>query len=217
MSERERRDVVKACQWLHQKGFLAAYDGNVSVRLDDDRVLVTPSGVHKGFLEPGDLVEVDLTGRKLSGPGAPTGELAMHLEAYRRRPDARAVVHAHPPVCIAMSLGARPLNGFLPEVTLSIGRFTVVPYARPLTDELARAVGQALTDTDAVILERHGTVAVGKDVAEAYAFTERLEHAAHVLWLAHALGNPRPLDESELRALENLYARRRAATPPLGR
>jgi L-fuculose-phosphate aldolase len=217
MSERQRRDVVKCCQWLHQKGYLAAYDGNVSVRLDAGRVLVTPSGVHKGFLEPGDLLEVDLEGRKLSGDGAPTGELAMHLEAYRQRPDARAVVHAHPPVSIALSLSRKRLNGFLPEVTLSVGRLEVVPYARPLTDELARAVGRALSRSDAVILERHGTVAVGKDVPEAYAFTERLEHAAYVLWLAHALGNPKPLDESELRALETIHARRRAATPALGR
>lgn len=209
MTERARRDIVKCCQWLHQQGFLAAYDGNVSARLDGDRVLVTPSGVHKGFLEPSDLLEVDLDGRLVAGDGKPTGELAMHLEAYRRRPDARAVVHAHPPLCIALSLTDAQLNGFLPEVTLSIGRFEVVPYARPLTEALAHAVGAALVQRDAVVLERHGTVAVGRDVAEAYAFTERLEHAAKVLWHAHALGAPKPLDPAELRALEDLFARAR--------
>jgi L-fuculose-phosphate aldolase len=209
MTERARRDIVQCCQWLHRQGFLAAYDGNVSARLDADRVLVTPSGVHKGFLEPAQLLEVDLDGRLLSGAGTPTGELAMHLEAYRQRPDARAVVHAHPPVCIALSLTDAQLNGFLPEVTLSIGRLEVVPYARPLTDALARAVGQALKTIDAVILERHGTLAVGRDVAEAYAFTERLEHAAKVLWHAHALGAPKPLDPAEHRALVDIFSQRR--------
>jgi len=134
----------------------------------------------------------------------------MHLEAMRNRPDIRAVVHAHPPVSIAMSLSRKKLNGFLPEVTLSVGRLQVVPYERPLSLKLARAVASALDNADAVILERHGTLAVGRDVAEAYARTERIEHAAHVLWLAHALGGPRPLEEGELRALEAMYNRSRA-------
>lgn len=204
-----REDIVRFCKLLHARGYLAANDGNVSVRLGADQLVVTPSGVHKGFLEPDDLVVVDLSGRQLGGKGKPTGELALHLRAYAKRPDAKAVVHAHPPVAIAMSLTKKKLDGVLPEVTLSIGSLQVVPYRRPLTDELAVAVAEALGKGDAVIMERHGTVAVGADLAEAYGKTERVEHAAQVLWSAYALGGVRPVPETEQRALLALYERSR--------
>lgn len=200
-----REDIVRHCKLLHQRGYLAANDGNVSARLDANRVLVTPSGVHKGFLEPGDLVVVDLQGRKLSGNGKPTGEIALHLRALAQRPEAQAVVHAHPPLAIAMSLTKKKLDGILPEVTLSLGRLQVIPYARPLSDDLARAVAAGLEHSDAVIMERHGTVAVGRNVAEAYGQTERIEHACQVLWSAYSLNAPRPVDEAEQRALLRMY------------
>ena len=205
MEQPLREDIVRHCRLLHQRGYLAANDGNVSARLGADRILVTPSGVHKGFLEPGDLIIVDLRGRKLSGEREPTGELALHLRALAQRPDATAVVHAHPPLAIAMSLTKKKLDGILPEVTLSLGRLQVVPYRRPLTDELAKAVAAALEHSDAVILERHGTVAVGRTVSEAYGQTERIEHACQVLWSAYALHTPRPVEESEQRALLKMY------------
>lgn len=205
-----REDIVRYCRLLHQRGYLAANDGNVSARLDAQRLLVTPSGVHKGFLEPSDLIVVNLKGEKLSGERMPTGEIALHLRALAQRPDCVAVVHAHPPLAIAMSLTRKKLDGILPEVTLSLGRLQVVPYKRPLTDDLARAVAEALTHSDAVILERHGTVAVGRSVAEAYAQTERIEHASQVLWSAYALTTPRPVDEAEQRALLRMYEAGRA-------
>ena len=200
-----REDIVRHCRLLHQRGYLAANDGNVSARLDANRLLVTPSGVHKGFLEPGDLIIVDLKGNKLSGERSPTGEIALHLRALAQRSDCNAVVHAHPPLAIAMSLTKKKLDGILPEVTLSLGRLQVVPYKRPLTDDLARAVAEALEHSDAIIMERHGTVAVGKDVAQAYGQTERIEHACQVLWSAYSLSAPRPVDESEQRALLRMY------------
>lgn len=200
-----REDIVRHCQLLHQRGYLAANDGNVSARLDSERVLVTPSGVHKGFLSPDDLVIVDLEGRQLSGKGAPTGELSLHLRALAARPEVKAVVHSHPPLAIAMSLAGKKLDGILPEVTLSIGRLQVVPYQRPLSDELARAVAKALQGSDAVIMERHGTVAVGRTLSEAYGKTERVEHACQVLWSAYAVGSPKPIPAKELKALMKMY------------
>ena len=205
MEQALREDIVRHCRLLHQRGYLAANDGNVSARLDANRVLVTPSGVHKGFLEPGDLIVVDLAGKQLSGTRAPTGELSLHLRALAQRPDCHAVVHAHPPLAIAMSLTRKKLDGILPEVTLSVGRLHVVPYRRPLTDELARAVAATLAKSDALIMERHGTVAVGKDLAQAYGLTERLEHACQVLWSAYSISTPRPLAASEQRALLRMY------------
>ncbi len=205
MEQALREQIVLHCRLLHQRGYLAANDGNVSARLDAKRLLVTPSGVHKGFLEPGDLVVVDLQGRKLGGKAEPSGELALHLRALAQRPDASAVVHSHPPIAIAMSLTKKKLDGILPEVTLSLGRLQVVPYARPLTDQLAKAVAAALVHSDAVIMERHGTVAVGRTIAEAYGNTERVEHACQVLWSAYALGTPRPVPKAEQRALLKMY------------
>ncbi len=205
-----RQDVVRFCQLLHQKGFLAANDGNVSVRLGGGRILVTPTGTAKAFLAPDELVVVDEKGQKIGGLGEPTGELPMHLEVLHRRPDVEAVVHAHPPMCIALSLVRSPrLNDVLPEVMLSLGQIDVVPYARPQTEALARSLAGRIERCDALILERHGTIAVGVSVAEAYFRTERIEHAAQVLWLAHALGRPLPLAEPEARALREAHARGR--------
>ena len=205
-----RSDIVGFCRMLHDRNYLAANDGNVSARLSPGRILITPTGLHKGFLEPDQLVIVDESGKLISGQGRPSGELAMHLTALRERPDADVVVHAHPPTCIALSLIRHlKLNGLLPEVILSIGRLTIVPYARPVSEELGLAIAEHLHRNDALILERHGTLTLGKTVAEAYNRTERLEHAAHVLWLAHAVGHPVPLPEAEVRTLEALYERSR--------
>lgn len=206
-----RRDVVRFCRLLHDKDYLAANDGNVSVRLDDERLLVTPTGVYKAFIEPEDLVVVDLSGRKLSGDRAPTGELPMHLRALSMRPDMRACVHAHPPTAIAMSLFPELLaQDLLGEVILSIGQFHMVPYARAQTEEMARALEATVPRADAMILERHGTLTLGRTLLDAYALTERLEHAALVLWRAHAVGTPRPLPADEARALKEIHARTRS-------
>ncbi len=209
-----REEVVSFCRLLHQKNYLAAYDGNVSVRLGsgrpkDARVLVTPTAVHKGFLSADDLVVVDMAGRQLSGSRPPSGELPMHLMALRARPDVRAVIHAHPPSAIALSLHPGVSFNVLPEVLLSVGEVPRVPYARAQTDELARAIEPHLQAHDAVVLERHGTLTVGRDLLEAYARTERVEHAAYILWMAHALGRPAPLPEAEVSALLELHANAR--------
>ncbi len=197
-----RAAIVQFCRLLHQKGFLSANDGNVSVRLGGGRILVTPTGVAKAFIAPEDLIVVDEEGRKVAGARSATSELPMHLEVLRRRPDVEAVVHAHPPTSIALSLVRSPrLNDVLPEVILSLGRIEVVPYARPGTEALARSLAGRIERSDALILERHGTIAAGRSVADAYFLTERLEHAAEVLWRAHALGRPLPLPEAEARAL----------------
>lgn len=208
-----RRDVIDVCKQLHLQGYLAAADGNVSARLPGGDLLVTPSGVPKAFLEPDDLVRLAPDGTPRPGQGKPTGELPMHLAALATRPEANVVVHAHPPTAIALSLFKHlRLEGVLPEVILSVGKLVVVPYARPLTEALARGVAGGLAESDAVILERHGTVAVGRTLLEAFAWTERVEHACEVLWKAHALGRPTGLPEQEVATLRRMYAAARAST-----
>jgi L-fuculose-phosphate aldolase len=214
----KRRAVVRFMKRLHARNLLAANDGNISVRLDGLRVLVTASGGHKAFMKPEELVEVDLEGNVLSGTRKPTGELAMHLEVMRRRPEIQAVVHAHPPTCIALSVVERQsLNGILPEVILSTGEVPIVPYARPVSKAMADALDPFIDDHDALILERHGTLALGRTLLDAYALTERMEHAAEVLYRAHAFGRIRLLPRSEERELKELYERNRAETARLAR
>lgn len=208
-----RVEIVQFCRLLHQRDFLAANDGNVSARLSGGRILITPTGRHKGLIEPEELVVVDESGKPVSGQGRPSGEIAMHLAALRMRPDCSVVMHAHPPTCIALSLLRHiRLNGVLPRVALSIGELAIVPYARPVTEELGDALAAYIERHDGLILERHGTVTVGKSVEEAYARTERLEHAAKVLWMAYAVGRPVPLPESEWRALVSIYEQSRDST-----
>ncbi len=207
MNETELRyEIVRFCQFLHHKGYLSANDGNISVKLGDGRILITPTGIHKGFLNPEDMVVVNEQGTLLSGTRNPSGELPMHLTVYKTRPDVQAVVHAHPPYCIALSLLQNiDLNGILPEVTLSIGKFCIAPYGRPISQALGDSLYGFIEKNDALILERHGTLTVGKTVAEAYYRTERIEHAAFVLWLAYSLGKPKKLPGPEYKALLDMY------------
>jgi len=197
-----RVQLVQSCRLLYERGLIAGFDGNSSVRTGRGTVLVTPAGVHKGLMNPRDVVELDLqTGAPVEG-GQPTSELSMHLAVLKQRSDVEAVVHSHAPTAVAMSLLRNvSINGVLPELVIALGEVKTVPYARPGTDALAQRVAAALEHSNAVIIERHGTVAVGRTISEALARTEMIEHAARVLMTAHTVQRPEPLDEAELRAL----------------
>ncbi len=197
-----RVQLVQACRLLYERGLIAGFDGNASVRSGRGTVLVTPAGVHKGLMNPRDVVELDLqTGAPVSG-GQPTSEIGMHLAVLKQRSDVTAVVHSHAPTAVAMSLLRNiSINGVLPELVIALGEVKTVPYARPGTDALAQRVAAALEQSNAVIIERHGTVAVGRTISEALARTEMIEHAARVLMTAHAVQRPQRLDDAELRAL----------------
>jgi L-fuculose-phosphate aldolase len=196
-----RVELVQVCRVLWERGLSAGFDGNSAVRTGRGSVLVTPAGAHKGLLTPEGLVEVDdVHGRSLDGL-TPTTELAMHLEVFRRRPDITAVVHSHAPSAVAMTLlpGAQ-LNGVLPELVIALGQVPTVPYRRPGTTALAVAVGEALAQHDGVVIERHGTVCVGRTLREALARTEMIEHAARILMTAWSVGEPTRLDDAEWQA-----------------
>ena len=185
--ERElRRQVVRACRALFQRGLVAAADGNVTARLGRGRYLCTPSGMAKGAVGAGDLVVCGEDGRKLSGPprAKVSNEIRVHLAAYRERPGIGAVVHAHPPVATAFSVAGRedllrwPV---LPEVVVLLGPVPCVPYLTPGTRALAEAAAACFRRSDAVLLARHGSVTLGADPWEAYLRMEKLEHAATIL------------------------------------
>jgi L-fuculose-phosphate aldolase len=202
-----RKNICEVGRRLYQKGFIAAADGNVSIRLDRDRVLVTPSGFCKGRLDEEDLVVTDLDGRKVYGRHEPSGEIAMHLVAYRERPDVKAVVHAHPPHATGFSVAGVPLDQpLISEVVLTLGTIPLAEYGTPTTPELAAAIEPYVRDHDAMLLANHGAMAVGPDVFLAYDRMETLEHFAHIWTVARILGRERPLSQehvAKLRAIRD--------------
>jgi L-fuculose-phosphate aldolase len=201
-------EIVRICGWMYQRGFIASSEGNVSVCLEPDRILVTPRGVHKGFLQPHQLALTDLDGHQISGDLSPSSELQLHLLVYRERPDVRAVVHAHPTMAIACSLAGISLaDGVLPEVITALGAIPTAPYATPGTAAAAEVIRPLIHQFDAIILARHGSVTVGKDLQEAYSKLEMLEHTARILSLSRVLGPVSPLPKEEVARLLALAGR----------
>lgn len=181
--------MAQCCRQLAARGLIAGQDGNLSVRLERDRALVTPSGAIKGLVQPGDMVEVDLQGRKRRGRGNPTSELDLHLRILNRRPDVGAVVHAHPPVATAFGVAGEGLHILvLPELTLLCGEVPLVPYGTPGTPELADRLEPHLAGHAAWLLANHGAVTVGPTLDVAWIRMESLEHAARIIFAARALG-----------------------------
>ncbi|MGZ6070951.1 MAG: class II aldolase/adducin family protein [Myxococcaceae bacterium] len=202
-------DIRDACAQLHARGLLAAADGNVSVRQADGSIVLTPAGVNKARLRPGSLARVTLDGRILEG--RPSTERAMHLAVYRACPEARVIVHAHPPTAIAWTLARPDLTELptdaLPELLLAAGRVPIVPYARPGTEEMGAVLLPFLPAHRLLLLSRHGALAWGESLEEAVNGIERVEHSAIILKAAAELGGTTPLPETELKALRALKAR----------
>lgn len=195
-------EIVHCCRRLWQAGLIAGADGNVSVRLDADRLLVTPRGLHKAELIPDDLVVVDLAGRHLAGCRRATTELDLHLRVYRHRPDVGAVVHAHPPTATGFATAGEGLPGdVLPELTLLFGDVPLVPYATTGTPALGDAVEPFLPGRAGVLLANHGALTWGADLALARIRMESLEHAARILLVARTLGRTIRLTGAQTDAL----------------
>ena len=207
---RARDDVITVCRKLAEKGLIAATDGNVSCRVGLERLLVTPSGKPKGALEPSDLLLLNGQGEVLAGRDRPSSEMRMHLEVYRQRADVAAVVHAHPPMLTAFTLAGMPfLAEALPEVWLTFGAVPTAPYSTPATAEVPAAIAPFLENHQAILLERHGSLTLGRTLDEAYLRLEKLEHAARVLFYARLLSQAplTPLPVEALEKLETLRAR----------
>ncbi len=203
-----RRQIVKVGQLMYEKGFVAASDGNISARLGPGRILITPSGLHKGLMEPEQLLVVDGDGRPL-GPYThanrrlkPTSELPMHLEVYRQRDDVTAVVHAHPPITIALSIAGVPLaDCLLPEVIVFLGLIPTTAYATPSSVENARAIRDFIRHHDAIVLQRHGSLTVGDSVMQAFMRLETVEQNARIAFMLAQLDVRNPLAPAEVEKL----------------
>lgn len=183
------RRMAQCCRQLAAQGLIAGQDGNLSVRLGPDRVLVTPRGLIKALVRPADMVEVDMRGRRRRGRRNPTSELDLHLRILARRPDIGAVVHAHPPVATGYAVAGQRLQIFaLPELILQCGEVPLVPYGTPGTPELADRLEPHLAGHDAWLLANHGAVTVGATLDAAWIRMESLEHAARIMFVAQGLG-----------------------------
>ena len=209
-----RETIVEVGRRLYARGYTASNDGNISTRLDDRRLLMTPKSVCKGFMSPDMMVITDLDGKKLAGDRDPSSEMQMHLEVYRQRPDARAVVHAHPPMATGFAVAGIPLDrAVLAEVVTTLGSVPIADYATPSTKELPEAVRKYVRAHDGMLLANHGALTLGADLFAAYYKMETIEHFAHISLVARLLGGERLLSRQEVDRLQGLRGMYGIAAP----
>ncbi len=205
MSQRDNitETLISICQRLYAKSFVSATDGNVSARCEDNTFLTTRTGINKGMITAEDLIEVDTNGNVISGRYSPSTELAMHLYIYLQRPDVNAVVHAHPPYATGFATARQPLTGCIfPEVIVGLGAIPLADYATPSTIEVVKAITPYVKNTDAILLANHGVVTYGKDLTDAYFKMEKVEHAAHITFVARLLGGEKLLSAQDIEKLK---------------
>ena len=199
---KQREEIVRYGRMLHERSFVAAFDGNLSVRLKGDRILVTPTCVSKGAMKPADLVIVDLEGKRVAGHRNVTSEIGMHLLIYRTRPDVQAIVHAHPPTATGFAAAGMPLTEPLVcEVVMGLGCIPLARYGTPGTSELAQTLEPYVPSYDAILMSNHGVVTYGDTIEHAYMKMETVEHFAQIALVTHLLGQQQPLKQVEIEKL----------------
>jgi L-fuculose-phosphate aldolase len=203
-----RRDICAVGRWMHDRGYVASTDGNVSVRLGAGRILTSPTCISKGMMNTEDLVITDLAGRPLSGSRKASSELAMHLLIYRLRPDINAVCHAHPPVATGYAAAGMALDQpILCELVIGLGSVPVASYGTPGTPELTDAIEPLVQGHDAILMANHGVVTYGPDLLTAFLRMETAEHFARVALVTELLGKQKLLSHSDVEKLLAARAR----------
>ncbi len=208
IEQRLRQQIVQIGQALYVRGLIVAGDGNISVRLPDGTLLITPANLCKGMLVPDDMVVIDHDGQVLRSPNGhrQSTEQLLHLQVYRVRPEVQAVVHAHPPTAVAATLAGVDLDAtLLPELLLTLGHVPTVPYALTGTRALAESITHVLSASDALLLSYHGALTVGNSLQRAFLRMEQVEHCARILLAAHQFGGARPLSADQLAPLHALH------------
>lgn len=199
------RSIVLVCHKLYDKGFVTATDGNVSARLECGNILVTPTSLNKGQVAESDLVEVKADGTPVTLSRKASTELDMHLFIYQQRPDIQAVVHAHPPHATGFATARVSLTACLfPEVIVGLGAIPLADYATPSTKEVSESLEPHVKTADAILLANHGVVTYGRDVEDAYFKMEKVEHAAHITFVARVLGGEKPLTGGDIEKLTKI-------------
>jgi L-fuculose-phosphate aldolase len=202
LEQQYREEMAHFGRLLHQKGYVAAADGNLTVRLDSNRILSTPTNMSKGMMEPEDMVVVDLQGCKISGRRAVSSEIGMHLLIYGLRSDVKGIVHAHPTTATGYAAAGMELNqALVSEMVLSLGSIPLARYGTPGTAELAIALEPLIPHHDAILMANHGVVTYGDSLLRAYMKMETVEHYARIALITHLLGKQQPLGAAEIEKL----------------
>ena len=199
-----REAILECGRIAYERRLLTSNDGNISVRVGEKRVLITPSGMCKGRLQGDDLLLMDLDGNILAVKEGclPSSETPMHLEVYRQRPDVRAVLHAHPVFATTLTVSDIPFPvDVLPEILLTLGDVPTTRYATPSSHDDADAIRELILNHDALLLRQHGSLTVGKDLDAALIALERLEHVAEVFWRAQMLGKVNRIPSGDVKKL----------------
>src|SRR5512144_2738294 len=209
-----RSDIVEVGRRMYARSYTASNDGNISVRLGADRLLMTPKSVCKGFMTPDMMCITDLDGKKLQGDRDPSSEMLMHLEVYRQRPDVQAVVHAHPPTATGFAVAGIPLDrAVLAEVLTTLGSIPIAEYGTPSTAELPEAVRKYIKAHDGMLLANHGAVTCGNSVFNAHFKMETIEHFAKISLVARLLGREHLISRGEVERLQGLRGTYGIAAP----
>ena len=194
-----KKKLVEICHKVYFKGFVAAYDGNISERTKNNTILMTRSGICKGDVTEKDIIEIDLNGKVLSGKQKISTEHKIHLYAYIKRKEVNAVVHCHPTYATAFALLGEGLDKhYLPEVFLTIGKVPICQYATPSTKQVVESLEPYIHYSWAILLQNHGAVTLGKNLDDAYFKMEKLEQAAKIIFLARLIGKPRELSKKNI-------------------
>ena len=196
------REIERFCHLIYEKQFVAAQDGNISVRLHDGNIMCTPTRCNKGFVKADDMIVIDMKGNKLRGERKPSSEIAMHLLIYEMRPDIKAVVHAHPACATAYAAAGIPLNkALISEVVLALGCVPLTEYGTPGTPELTDALKPYIPNFDALLLANHGVVTYGTDLEDAFNRMDTVEHFAKISVYTRILGQERLLTSEDVEKL----------------
>lgn len=215
--KQHRRELCLVGRWLYEREYIVACEGNLSVRLSDQRILATPTCMNKGMLEPDDLVVMDLDGRHMEGARRASSEALMHLLFYCARPDVNAVCHAHPATATGFATAGRALDqALLPEVIIGLGKVPLVRYATPGTPDLSAAIEPYVQHYDALLLANHGAVTCGPDLLTAFYRMETVEHTAKITLAAETAGTPKLFSSREVAKLMAARARYGVESPPGG-
>jgi L-fuculose-phosphate aldolase len=194
-----RLELMRFGRRLYRLGFMPGTSGNLSVRLDSEFLLATPTGLPKSMLTRDDMVIIDLQGRQVSGSRKVTSEIGMHLAVYNRRPDVRAVIHSHPPIATAFACAGRALDKPLcSEAIMTLGAVPLAPYATTGTDEVAASLADLIPDHEAILMANHGAVTYGKTVLDAFMKMETVEHFAQISLVVDQLGSASLIDPKKV-------------------
>ncbi len=200
-----KEELVEACHKVYEKKFVAAFDGNLSARVDENRILITRSGINKGDVTLRDILTVDNNGNLIEGEGKVTTEVKLHLKVYNNRTDINSVIHCHPiyATAIATSLEEFP-NNIFPETILTLGKIPICKYATPSTSGLAESLSPYVNFANVLLLSNHGAIALGNNIKTAYFRMEKLEHISKTIFVAKSFGNIKTLSDEKISELYSI-------------